>query len=296
VRTATIDIDGPVHYADHGGDGEPLVVLHGIGGSHLNSMAMAHRLTNQFHVYALDMLGFGLTPLAGRRSSMLNNRRLVAGFIGQVAGAPATLVGHSMGGAIALLLAASDPQLVARLVLVDPAVGKIYTTLPAPLWTPVLDAMGRFPGPSAALLRAILRAGTGPLTRAGLRRGACDPGLLGAEVVEAHVDLERRRCREPGAYLGYLQAWRSMSDVDGDVDAFLTVVVDRITAPTLLLHGADDPIVRTEFAVRAAARRPGWTVAILDGVAHAPHMQEPAATADRVLSWVSSLVPEATPR
>jgi pimeloyl-ACP methyl ester carboxylesterase len=295
VRTELVDLDGPVRYADYGGEGEPLVLLHGIGGCHLNSMVFAPRLTDRFHVYALDMVGFGLTPLSGRRSSMLNNRKLAGAFVERVARAPATLLGHSMGGAIAMLLAASDPRLVTRLVLVNPAVGKISTTLPPPYWTPVLDAMARLPSTSAGLLRALTRAAAGPAVREGLRRGACDPRLLGAEMVAAHIQLERERSCEADAYLGFLQSWRSMNDVVGDVDDFLATVVARITAPALLLHGATDPIVGREFAARMTGR-PGWTVEIIDGIAHAPHMQQPAETALRVLSWVSSPASAATPR
>lgn len=296
VRTALVDLDGPAHYADYGGDGEPLVVLHGIGGSHLNIMMMAPHLAGRFHVYALDMIGFGLTPLAGRRSSMLNNRKLAGAFVEQVAGSPATLLGHSLGGAISMLLAASDPGLVARLVLVDPAVGTIRTPLPPPYWTSVLHAMSRLPGPSAAVVRALTRAAPGLAVREGLRRGACDPALLGPEMIDAHVELERLRSRQPGAYLGYMQGWRSMTDVVGDIDDFMAAVVDSIAAPSLLLHGALDPIVGREFISRVAQDRPGWTVEILDGVSHSPHMQCPAETARRVLAWVRPKESAATPR
>jgi pimeloyl-ACP methyl ester carboxylesterase len=296
VHSLTIDLDGPYHYADYGGDGDPLVMLHGVGGCHLNCMGIAGGLTERFHVYALDLIGFGLTPLRGRRSSMLNNRRLAEAFVERVAGSPATLLGHSMGGAIAMLLAASDPALVARLVLLNPAVGEISTTLAAPFWTPVLDAMARAPRPSAAVVRAITRVDPARAVREGLRRGAFDPRELDPEMVAAHIELERRRSRQPEAYLGFLQAWRSMKDVVGDIDDFLATVVARIKAPTLLLHGAADPIVTIEFATRVAAAQPRWTVDILEGVAHAPHMQQPAETARRVLSWVSSPASVATPR
>ena len=296
VRTDLVDLDGPVHYADYGGEGEPMVVVHGIGGSHLNCMLSAPQLTDRFHVYAVDLVGFGLTPLAGRRSSMLNNRKLVGAFVEQVAGSPATLLGHSLGGAVSMLLAASDPGLVARLVLLDAAVGSIASPLPPPMWTPVLGAMSRLPRASAGVVQALVRVASAWATREGLRRGAGDPRLLGVEMVEAHIALEHRRSRQPDAYLGYMQAWRSMNDVVGDIDDFLATVVGKIIAPALLLHGALDPIVATEFASRVAGAKPGWTIEILDGVAHAPHMQRPDETARRVLSWVSSPAPAATPR
>ncbi|MGI9609095.1 MAG: alpha/beta fold hydrolase, partial [Acidimicrobiia bacterium] len=65
-----IDLDGPVHYADYGGDGSPMVLVHGLGGSHLNWLHVAHRLAERHRVVAVDLAGFGLTPPAGRKATV----------------------------------------------------------------------------------------------------------------------------------------------------------------------------------------------------------------------------------
>jgi len=91
MQSLTVDLDGPYHYADHGGDGPPMVLLHGIGGSHLNWMSVAPTLAQSFHVYALDMIGFGFTPNGRRDSKLPTQARYVDRFIGEVAGAPAVV-------------------------------------------------------------------------------------------------------------------------------------------------------------------------------------------------------------
>ena len=84
ARSQIIDVDGPVHYVDHGGDGPPMVLVHGLGGSHLNWIAAAPGLAERHRVYAVDLAGFGLTPLIGRRAAVQANRRLLDGFLEQV--------------------------------------------------------------------------------------------------------------------------------------------------------------------------------------------------------------------
>src|SRR5664280_818330 len=123
IQSLTVDIDGPVHYVDMGGPaGGPLMVaVHGLGGSHINWLAVAPRLTQRSRLLALDLVGHGLTPAEGRTPDIEGHRRLLGGFLQAVAGSPAILIGNSMGGLVSALQAAAEPETVAGLVLVDPA-------------------------------------------------------------------------------------------------------------------------------------------------------------------------------
>ena len=69
-RSATVDLGGPVHYVDFGGpaDGPVLVLVHGLGGSHLNWDLFAPLVREHARVLALDLPGFGRSEPAGRRS------------------------------------------------------------------------------------------------------------------------------------------------------------------------------------------------------------------------------------
>ena len=116
-------LDGPVHWVDFGGPSgvAPIVMVHGLGGSHLNWVRVAGPLAERNRVIAVDLPGFGLSPAAGRRTTIDANAELLDRFINVVVGAPVILMGNSMGGTITILEAAAHPQAVAAVVLVDPA-------------------------------------------------------------------------------------------------------------------------------------------------------------------------------
>src|SRR5512144_2702302 len=122
MKSLVVDLDGPVHYADFGGSGRPIVLVHGLGGSHLNWLPVAPRLAAHGRVLAVDLLGHGRTRSLGRSARLGANRRMLARFIEAVAREPAVLMGNSMGGYLSLAVAADQPAKVASLVLVDPAV------------------------------------------------------------------------------------------------------------------------------------------------------------------------------
>src|SRR5512140_2959820 len=121
MKLRTVDLDGPVHYADFGGEGRPIVMVHGLGGSHLNWMSVGPALARSARVLAPDLPGFGLSPPGRKGVSMAAARQTLARFIQEVAGGPAVLFGNSMGGLVCALMAGWAPELVTRLVLVNPA-------------------------------------------------------------------------------------------------------------------------------------------------------------------------------
>ena len=111
ARSRFVDVDGPAHVLDLGGPTTvPLLVgLHGLGGFHLNWMAVGPGLGRRCRVVALDLVGHGLTPVAGpnRRHGgpPSPGERLPA----PLGGGPVILMGNSMGGLVAALQAAEEP-------------------------------------------------------------------------------------------------------------------------------------------------------------------------------------------
>src|SRR3954447_2975743 len=118
-----LDWDGPVHYVDFGGnlEGPTFVLVHGLGGSHLNWDLLAPLLTAHGRVLALDLPGFGGSEPGSRRASVHANVVVLRRFLREVATAPAVLVGNSMGGMISIFTAASAPRAVRAVALLDPA-------------------------------------------------------------------------------------------------------------------------------------------------------------------------------
>ena len=86
----TIDLGGPTHYLDFGGpaEGPLLLAVHGLGGAAWNWLALAPLLRDDVRMLAIDLAGHGLSPAAGRLTTVGANRRLLDRFIREVAGEP----------------------------------------------------------------------------------------------------------------------------------------------------------------------------------------------------------------
>src|SRR3712207_4121557 len=88
-RSRWADVDGPVHFVDHGGPSgggaRTLVCVHGLGGSHANWHDLGPLLVRRHRVLAVDLAGHGRTPRAGRSASVQANRWLLDRFLAQVA-------------------------------------------------------------------------------------------------------------------------------------------------------------------------------------------------------------------
>src|SRR3954464_12921171 len=107
-----------LHYLE-AGHGAPVVLLHGLGGDGSRWGANIEPLARDFHVFALDQIGFGESdkPLANYHTGML--AEFLVGFM-KAAGIPkASLVGNSMGAGVALYTAVHYPEMVDRIVLAD---------------------------------------------------------------------------------------------------------------------------------------------------------------------------------
>jgi len=284
VRHKVADVDGPAHYLDFGGTGAPLLMVHGLGGAAINWMAVGPEMARTHRALALDLAGFGQTPLQSRSAAVGANAELVHGFIEKVVGEPVVLVGNSMGGHIAVLEAAAHPEAVQKLVLVDPAIPGPHVRRPPPL---VLGAMAALsiPGLAETILDRRVRAlGPEGLVRQTLALVCADPSRVDPELVAAHVQLTRERSRL-GAQNGraFIQASRSIG-LRMAGPAFWSRVA-TVTAPTLVIHGSLDRLIPVEAARDLARRRPDWELRVLDGVGHVPMMETPDLFLEALESW-----------
>ena len=286
----TLDIGGPVAYADHGGSGPPMVLLHGLAGSQQNWMLVSSRIAEKgYMVSAVELAGFGATPLAGRESTLETNRRIVDGFIARLGKGPVVLVGHSMGGLISMMQTGANPASVSHLILLDPAVPLARTSPMKPLPAALIRMLAKRPGIGAAAASALATV-SGPerLINNALRQYCADSTKLDPGLVEALVEGERARIALGGAYLGYMQAYRSMLARIREVEAYDREVVIPVNAPTLLIAGAADTLVPTEFIRRLATVRPDWTYVEMPGVGHNPQMEAPGRLITLMLDWLAT--------
>ena len=285
MRHRTVDLDGPVHYVDFGGSGRPLVLVHGLGGSHLNWLAVAPRLAAHGRVLALDLAGHGRTPSLGRTARVGANRRLLGRFIEAVAGEPAVLMGNSMGGYLSLAEAAAEPDRVVSLVLVSPAVPLAPGARVDPRVFALFAGLS-LPFVGRALLRRRALRGPERSVRDLLALCCVDASRIGREVYDAHVELARERATY-GAVTGrdFLAASRSLMVRLSRRRKFRRMV-EGIRASALIVQGERDRLVRVEAARALAAVRPDWRLEVLDDVGHVPQLEAPERFLAVVEPWL----------
>jgi 3-oxoadipate enol-lactonase len=101
------------------GDGEPLVLLHGLGGSHLDWEHQIPFFSRRYRVLAPDLRGFGESPRGRGRMSVRGHALDVGRFLDAMQVDRCRLIGHSMGGAVAQQFTLDQPRRVERLVIAN---------------------------------------------------------------------------------------------------------------------------------------------------------------------------------
>jgi len=281
------DLDGPLAYADFGGDGPPIVLVHGLGGNHANWMAAAPALTSVGRVLAPDLPGFGRTAPHGRSSSVDDNRRILHRFITEIAGAPVTLMGNSMGGLLSLMQASLAPQTVTSLVLVSPAAPRPPGTIGDPLIIATFAYSVPFAG-ERLVARRTRRLGPEGLVRETLRVCAVDPSRVPQPLVDELLGIARWRSTQPWAPAAYLQAARSLVSIVSRRARFRQMV-DAIGAPGLIVHGRHDRLVPVAASRDLVRIKPGWTLEVFDESGHIAMMEHGDLFARTALGWLEAL-------
>lgn len=284
MRHKVADLDGPVHYLDFGGSGPPALMVHGLAGSAINWLAVGPEIAKTHRALAIDLAGFGQTPLLNRSATVGANAGLVHAFIKEVVGEPVTIIGNSMGGHIAILEAADRPQWITAMVLVDPAIPGAHVRRPEPPMLGVMAALS-VPGLALALLDRRTRSlGAEALVAQALDLVAADPSRLDPAVVKAHVQLTRER-EQLGRQNGraHVQATRSIGLRMAD-PRFWTKVA-AVKSPTLVIHGNLDRLIPLSAAEELARRRPDWDLVVLDGVGHVPMLETPGLFMQTLRAW-----------
>jgi pimeloyl-ACP methyl ester carboxylesterase len=290
MRSFTVDAGGPIYVADFGGSGQVALLVHGLAGSHVTWMSVAGELARDHRVLAIDLPGFGRSPMKGRRATVAANVAVLDQVIGKLADGPIALMGNSMGGLISLGVAAERPSKVAALVLVDPAV-------PLPrreVWRP--DPFARV----FMLAYALPRVGLRRLARRAVRLGperivrevlavtTVDPSLIDPGLVAALIALEGERLEGSDWQIAIYEASRSLLRTLALRRHFERWVA-AVTAPTLLVHGRRDRLVSHRSARAVADLRPDWEFHLIDDVGHVPMMESPRQFLDVVEPWLQRL-------
>jgi 4,5:9,10-diseco-3-hydroxy-5,9,17-trioxoandrosta-1(10),2-diene-4-oate hydrolase len=269
VRT----INGFRTYYQSAGQGHPLVLVHGIGGSSINYIQNIEALAEHYRVYAVDVPGHGRSEKPDIDYSVESAVPFIVAFIRDVCAGPAALVGMSAGGLMCALTAAAHPELVTHLVLVSSAgLGRDLSftlrLLTLPMAGPVVESAR--PTPSGV--------------RLSLRRVVHDPACVSDEVVQ--LLCEDRA--QPGAVRAMLQALRSNVGVLGLKRWRKHLrAVRGIGAPVMIIWGRQDRLIPVRHAY-SAWRRLGKRARlhVIDGCGHWPPFEHPAEFNRLVLDFV----------
>lgn len=284
-----VDLNGSLYSLDFdedsAGAGPRMVYVHGLGGSHLNWIALAPLMRGYVRGLAVDLPGFGLTPARGRRTTVSANAQVLKRFLREVVGEQVVLVGNSMGGFVSMIVAAEAPELVSGLVLIDPV-------LPLTRGARLDRSVGRqtlingIPWLGERILaRRYIRVPARQRVSEVLSRCCFDPDRVPGEMLEQLIELEESLSEQPDHAACQLRAARSI--VRGL--AWTPTYWRRMTAigqPVLLLHGTYDRLVPIESAHQAAKRLPHWTFVELE-TGHIPQIEAPQLVADEMVKWLN---------
>lgn len=295
MRTVTscwADLHGPVHYVDFGGppSAPAMVLVHGLGGSYANWVSVAPLFAERFRVWAVDLPGFGLSPVAGRPATVTANGDLMGAFVRTVVGGPAVWVGNSMGALICLMQVEAHPEWARAAVLID------LSLLPRPRHRPhpaVSAAFGAYfvPGLGRATVAARKALRTSEEGARDMLAFVCrDHSQITPQVMAEHVGVLEARRRKPGLARQFELTARSLLHTLRR-RRVLAERARRVRVPVLQIHGDRDPLVPIRTAQDFAVEHPGWRLAVMEGLGHLPMLEAPRRTADLVAEWWAGVDP-----
>ncbi|MDQ3721065.1 MAG: alpha/beta fold hydrolase [Actinomycetota bacterium] len=280
MKRETVQLHGqPVSYF-RAGEGPPIVLIHGITSSARTWREVMPGLAERHTVIALDLPGHGRSGKPRGDYSLGNYASGIRDLLAVLDIGRVTVVGHSLGGGVAMQFGYQFPNRIARLVLVDSgglgnevAFYLRAATLPGAEYViPVL-----FSAPVRRTARAVGRA----LGWLGVRSSANTRGL--AEGMESLGDRDTRRA--------FVHTARSVIDPSGQrVDARDRLYLSK-GVPTLLVWGDQDRVIPIEHGQQAHEMMPHSRFEVVPGAGHFSHNDDP----ERFVALLGEFIAETEP-
>jgi pimeloyl-ACP methyl ester carboxylesterase len=261
------EVDGVRTYYAVEGHGPPLLLLHGLGSSHLTWSEVRGAFADDFTVYTVDLPGFGYSDKPAGYASARQEAAFVDRFLASLGIERAAVIGHSMGGTVALWLAAEHPDRVERLVLVDVAEIGDEAAVFRLTGTPILGDL-------------MLKSTTTPVTmRAIMSEPYVQKQALTTELSEQYA----RFYWTPGARQALIEHARSY-DADR---ASLRRSLASVHAPALVVWTDADPYFPVAVGEQLRDQLPTAELRLIHNAGHLPQEEQPTAFADVVLAWLA---------
>lgn len=252
-----VEVNGQAVHVEQWGSGEPVVLLHGFGGSTYSWRLVGPELGRQYRAVAIDLNGFGWTQRLREPEAytLQGQARLVLGVLDALGIERVHLAGHSYGGGLAIWLASVHPERVASLILVDSTL-PTYSTQRRRAWA------GLRPVVALGLRTVLLREA---FIRRGLKRSVYDQSLITDEVVREYL----RRLKVEGATDAYRGLTARVKTPPPAVD------LASLKQPTLIIWGLQDALLASAYGSRAAEKIPGAIFVGIDRCGHLPMEERP---------------------
>jgi pimeloyl-ACP methyl ester carboxylesterase len=242
------------------GAGETVILLHGMGTSAKFWQPVISTLASRFRVIAPDLAGFAGSAAPPRDGTWPSYSSWLSSFMDVLGITEAHLVGHSLGGAIALRFALDHPSRVSRLVLVD--------------------SIGLGSGPMAILSAILFTLPSNPVSRAVLRRVL----TFGAQKISLPPAAKKSRQpafdRRPILRLLAASGWRGLPRIPNEE-------LELIRQPTLLIWGERDSVLPVSIALRARSLIPGASIVTIEA-GHAPPIDCPETFASELMEFLAT--------
>src|SRR4051794_8077973 len=264
-KPRAVEVHGrPINFIE-AGSGPVLLLIHGMAGTCVNWESVIEPLAIHHTVIAPDFPGHGASAPGGGDYSLGSLASGLRDLLLALGHERATLVGHSLGGGVALQFTYQFPEMVERLALVSS--GGL-----GPDVSPILRAAA-LPG---AELFISATAGVGSRVGSALGRGL---GMLGvrpnadlAEVARGYASLS-----DPERRKAFLATLRAVVGTDGQRVAALDRLYLAEALPLLIVWGDRDPIIPVAHAEDAHRELPNSRLEIFEGVGHVPQLESPGA-------------------
>jgi pimeloyl-ACP methyl ester carboxylesterase len=271
-----LDLHGDrVAYLDEG-QGEVILLLHGMAGSSETWRSVMRPLSRRYRVVAPDLLGHGNSAKPRSDYSLGAFAVFLRDLLDELGVAQATIVGHSLGGGVAMQFVYQHPDYCQRLILIGsgglgPDVGWTLRLLSAPGAELILPIIA--PPPVLSVGEQVRSWFT--------KRGIASP--RGAEMWSAYRSLA-----DAGTRQAFLRTLRSVVDYRGQAVSALNRLHVRADMPTMAIWGDADAIIPVDHAYAARETRPDVRLEVLPGVGHFPQVETPMVVVDLIEDFISS--------
>jgi pimeloyl-ACP methyl ester carboxylesterase len=259
-----------VHLRDEGprDDPAPLLLMHGTGSSLHAWEGWVTALKEKRRVITVDLPGYGLTgPSPDGVYGGARDIAFVVALLDKLGVPRAVLGGNSLGASVALRTALAHPDRVEKLILVDGGYSVPSTSMP------VGFRLLLMPGVGWLMQHTLPRF----LVVQGMRNVWGDPSKITPAMIDRAVELTQRKGNRAAIVARFMQRRFGAPPRYADVKA-----------PTLIIWGGRDHLIPREAADALHRAVAGSTLAVFDGLGHAPEEEDPRATVEAVKTFLAN--------